>query len=283
MMATTRFLHTIYLCIVLFGTFAEAIDLIAKEIYLLDQIDKSQVIEGLITTVDQVLNNYISDQMSVESKRIRVTIWNQLPSERMLEPYFDQNFKLIKYDQTYRDLSTKKFDFTRFQALSQERTWEKFAFLRVQDEFITLFFSYTRKSSIWDYLPFTNTVDSRLEDFFSNVFKRMCNKLSHPSKSLYSHGSSLVNDKSVAQYRLVYHDNRDGYVERHISSYDDGLQEQAKFDQRKLSSCILMSKDGQTSLHSIRHPIIPGYILPDFHAYYEMQIPKQHSTVHQDL
>jgi len=72
MTLTTQFLYYFYLYIVIYATLGEATDLIAKEIRLLDQIDNSQVVEGLIMNVDQVLNDYIRDQISVECQLFQV-------------------------------------------------------------------------------------------------------------------------------------------------------------------------------------------------------------------
>ncbi len=262
------------LYIVIYATLGEATDVIAKEIRLLDQIDNAQVVQGLIMNVDQVLNDYITDQMSVESNKVRAIIWKELPSDKMLKSHFDKNFKVIKYDETYQDFSMKKFDYTRHDTLLDGRTWEKFVFIRVQNEFITLFFSYTMKSNI------ASTASSNIGKFFSDASVRMFNKLFHPTKSVYSHGMSLVQNKTAVQYIFVHHDNRDGYIQRIIPSFEDGLKEQEQIDKRKLSSCILIIKDGQKSLHSIRHPIIRGYIVPDFHAHYGI---KCYSTIHHNF
>jgi hypothetical protein len=274
MMLTTRFLYYFYLYIVIYATLGEATDVIAKEIRLLNQIDNAQVVQGLIMNVDQVLNDYIRDQMSVESNKVRAIIWNQLPSNNTLKYYFDQNFKVIKYDDTYQDFPMKNFDYTRHDTLLEGRTWEKFIFVRVQNEIITLFFSYTMKLNI------DSSTSSNIGKFFSDTSVRMFNKLFHPVKSVYSHGMILVNNKTAVQYFLVHHDNRDGYIERIIPSFEDGIKQQEEIDKRKLSSCILIINDGQKSLHSIRHPIIRGYIVPDFHAHYGI---KCHSTIHYDL
>ena len=283
MMLTARFL---YVFMIIFATLVVAKDLLVKEIRLLDRIDNSQIVQNLIMNFDQVLNDYINDQVSVESQCVRAIIWNKLPADSVLEHYFKENFKVIKYDATYRDLSDKTFDYTRYQTLSNGRTWEKFVYVRVQNEYITLFFSYTVKWSIFDYLPFVKSYrisTSTIEKFFSEASVRMFTKLFDPSKSVYSHGLSLVDDKSTVRYIFVYHNSRDGFIEKAIPSFEDGLREQENFDQQKLSSCIVMIKGGQKSLHSIRHPIIRGHIVPNFHAYYGIQNGKQHSTLHQDL
>jgi hypothetical protein len=227
--------------------------------------------------VDQVLNDYIRDQMSVESNKVRAIIWNELPSTDTLKDYFNQNFKVIKYDKTYQHFPMKNFDYTRHDTLLEGRTWEKFVFVRVQNEIITLFLSYTMKSNI------ASTDSSNIGKFFSDASVRMFNKLFHPTKSVYSHGMSLVQNKTAVQYFFVHHHGLDGYIQRMIASFQDGLKEQEDIDKRKLSSCILIIKDGQKSLHSIRHPIIRGYIVPDFHAHYGIPIQNCHSTIHHDL
>lgn len=285
-MLTARFLYFFPLCLIISVTLVEATDLIEKEVRLLDRIDNSQVVQSLIVNVDQVLNDYINDQVSVESQHVRAIIWNKLPSDSALEHYFNANFKVIKYDATYRDFKDKKMDYTQYHTLKNGRTWEKFVYIRVQNESITLFFSYTIKWSIWDYLPFVKSYRSAapaIEKFFSEASVRMFNKLTHPSKSVYSHGLSLVDDEGSVRYTLVYHDNRNGYIEEIVPSFEDGLRRQEYLDQQKLSSCIMVIKDGQKSLRSIRHPIVHGHIVPDFHAYYGILIPKKQSAIHQDL
>jgi hypothetical protein len=61
----------------------------------------------------------------------------------------------------------------------------------------------------------------------SNIgkFFRMFNKLFHPTKSVYIvMEMDLVNKKTSVQYFLVHHDNRDGYIERIISSFENGIK-----------------------------------------------------------
>ena len=287
-MWTTQFLYYLFLCISIFVTSVTLTELTVKEIRLLDQIDNSQVLPSLIINFDQALNYYIKDHISVETNAIRAILWNELPSNNAFEQHFKTNFKIIKYDETYRDLTRRKLDYTKEGKFQDGKTWERFVYVPVPDGFLTLFISYTIKPrNCWFWFwcsaetPLSTVLD--IESFIDNAAVRMFDKLQNPTKSIYSHGLSLVSNKYKIQFLFVYHDGRDGYIEKMIPSFKDGLAEQERINKQKLSSCIVMIKDGQKSLHSIRHPTIPGHIVPDFYSYYGINPEKKHSTPHMEL
>ena len=287
-MSTTQFLFFIFLYVNLFIRSVTLTDLAAKEIRLLDAIDNSQVLPSLVINVDEAFNNYIRGQIAVERNAMRAVVWKKLPSSDDLEQHFRTHFKIIKFDRTYQDLIKKDFDYTSQGTFQVGETWERIVFTPLLDGYLTLFLSYTIKQrSCWFWfwcsaeIPQNTMLD--IESFVNRVSVRMFDKLLNPTKSIYRHGMLLISNKSMVQFLLVYHDGRNGYVEKPVSSFDDGLREQQQIDKKKLSSCILMIKAGQKSVYSIRHPIIQGYTIPDFHAYYKINRENSHSTPHMEL
>ena len=254
-------------------------DLTTKQIRLLHQVDKCETLESLIMTVEQVLNEDVRDQMPIESSNIRAVIWNEVPSGEIIETYFDKNLRTIKYDKTYQDLKKKDFDYTGQHTLLSGRYWEKIIFIRIEKKFITLFFSYTMQSYA------ASTSSNHIEKFFSEVLKRMYNKLSNPTKILDSHRFPSLEDQHKAVYFLIKYDSLEGYTQKMIPSIDDGLKEQEEIDDRKQSSCILKIQGGQKSLLSIRYSMYPDSTIPDFHAYYEIKynFKNKQSTAHNDF
>nr|ACD54704.1 unknown [Adineta vaga] len=252
-------------------------DIATRQSDLLSEIDNSQTLEGLVMTVEQVLSEDIKAQSLMESSNVRAIIWNEVPSGEKVEIYFDKIFNTIKYDKTYQDLAKKNFDYTGQYTSFQGKNWEKFLFIRTENEYITLFLSYTMRSNI------DSTSLNQFEKFFGEVSKRMFNKLHHPSKSLCGHRRPSLQDKSKIEYFLVKYDVHQGFIQQIISSIEDGLIEQEEIDKKKQSSCILKIENGQNSLHSIRYSIQPGFLIPDFHAFYKIQVDKQDSTIHNDL
>ncbi|CAF3703090.1 unnamed protein product [Adineta steineri] len=251
--------------------------MIAEEIRLLDRVDNTQTIQSLMMQVDSVLNIYLSQQTSITTSNVRLIIWNKSLTDEKLETYFNKNFEIIKYDETYRDFQDKNFDYTRHSTMSNNGIWEKFIFLRVENEIITLFLSYTMESNS------ALAGSSKIDEFLTHTLTRMFNKIFNPYKSVYNHGIRLITDDKVIQYMFVYHDNHEGFVERMVPSFEDGLREQATIDQLKLSSCILKIEKGLKSLHSVRHPISAGFVVPNFHAHYGLPVKSKNTVIHETL
>ncbi|CAF1431623.1 unnamed protein product [Adineta ricciae] len=286
-MWTTQFLYH-FLWINIFVKSVTLTDLTAAKIRFLDRIDNSQMLSTLTVNVDGALNGYIRDHVSVKASTTRVIVWNELPTGYELEQHFRTSFKSITYDDTYQNFIKKDFDYTNQGTFQMGRTWERFVFARIPDGYLTLFLSYTvKEESCWLGIGCRTEVPSHIiseiKNFINDVSVRMFDKLLHPTKSIYSHGLHLVSDNSVIRFILVYHDGGNGYIEKPISSFNEGLKEQERINERKLSSCILMVEDGKKSLHSIRHPIVPGYIVPDFHAFYNTKSKRNQSASRVEL
>mgnify|MGYP001088609205 CR=1 FL=1 len=287
-MWTIQFSCYVFLYIITSATSETSTELTGKEIRLLDQIDNAQVLPSLIMNLEHVLNNYITDKICIERNALRVILWSELPSNNAFENYFKTNFKIIKYDETYRDLILKKYDYTREGTFQEGRTWVRFVYVPVPEGFLTLFFSYTVKPRncwlwFWCSLEVSSSTLSNIENFINSASCRMYDKLLNPNKSIYGHGLSLVSSEGKTQYFFVHHDGDRGYIEQLIPSFTDGLAKQEQINKQKLSSCILIIANGQKSLHSIRHPHPPGHIIPDFHAYYIIDPKIKHSTPHGEL
>jgi len=249
---------------------------IGSEIRLLNQIDNAQVVQTLLISVNKVLDNYINDQTSIKSSKARAIILKEIPSDEMLKELFATHFKIIKYDRTYSNYIKKDFDYTAYNTLEEENTWEKFVFACIQDDYFLVLLSYTME----DVVP---TVSKGIENFFGHVLIRMFDKLSNPIKSIYRPELRLIQSEPGALYYFVYHNSIDGYITKQVPTYSDGLREQIETDSQKLSSCILMIENGENSLHSIHHPIIPGYIIPDFYAHLKIETKTEFSTnIHDD-
>lgn len=252
-------------------------ELTTNQIRRLEQIDQCNVLEDLIVTAENVLTENLKQQMSIEAMNLRAVIWDDAPSSGTMEPYFNKNFKIIRYDKTYEDLSNKKFDYSAQYTLSLGKIWEKFIFIRVGNKFVTIFLSYTMKY-------YADSIDSdNIEKFCSEALKRMFNKTFILEQNLYHHGLSSDQDKSKGQYFLIQHGAHEGFREKIISSIEDGLDKQEEVAKDKQSSCIMKIQNGQMSLHSIRYSINLDFTYPDFHAYCEKRFQKQYHTIKKDL
>ena len=233
-----------------------------RDIVALDRVDNAQTVPSLIIHVEAAINTYLAEHASVRSSKVRAVIWNTLPDEKTFKRYFAQYFTLLKYDDTYSDFQFKDFDYTRQTESEVSKKWEKFVFVRAKHQVITLFISYTMDSDI------AGTSRLQLDEFIGLALSRMSNKLTNPSISVYNDEMPRLAGGGKIQYIFVYHDNKEGFVERRVKSFSDGTMEQEKTDKKHLSSCIVKSEKEEKTLHSIRHPIRAGYVVPNFHAHY---------------
>ena len=217
--------------------FVESNDLLSgNAIRSLDILDNAQTIQSLLLHLDNVLNKYISQQAIIKTGKVQYIIWNKPPTSEKLKKYFERNFQMIQYDESYQDFEDKNFDYTRQTDTLKNGLWEKFIHVQVNNDRITLFLSYQMGTTV------DLAKSSQIEEFVTSALTRMFNKIFNPFKSVYNHGMRVISAENNIQYIFVCHENEKGYEETFVPTFEDGLKEQARTDQRKLSSCILKLK-----------------------------------------
>jgi len=180
----------------------------------------------------------------------RAILWKNKPTAEQMKIMFGE-FKFLSEDQikTVLEDITLNTDERIENVQETDRKYERFIYSNTPAGIVTIAISYSLEKE----------EKMKFADFVLDALTRVVDKLSNPVGGLFK----VFVEKP--EYHFVRHENARGFITERISTFEEGVREQEKYSY--LSSCIVVLDNGKKTVHSVRHPLQEGWIIPDFHGF----------------